>query len=272
MPLNPNGKIDKPKLPFPDTAQAGARDTRPKAANKLTPTQQTLLEIWSLLLTNPPSPIPVDESFFDIGGHSILATRLIFEIRKTFAIEAPLNLIFQYPTISNLASAIENLKNDDLDLTTSAAPAVPESIKNENDYVADYEALAASKLKASYQPAILPADGVKLTVFLTGGTGFLGSFILAQLLNSDNVKQVICLVRGKGDEDALNRLRSAAEDRGVWQDIWIQDGRISVITGDLSEPMFGIRQNLWDSLCESVDAVVHNGALVRSFTFCGFSN
>jgi L-aminoadipate-semialdehyde dehydrogenase len=67
MPLNPNGKIDKPALPFPDTAQLHAVE-KESQADKLTPTEQALSEIWSQLLPSAPSSIPVEENFFDLGG------------------------------------------------------------------------------------------------------------------------------------------------------------------------------------------------------------
>ena len=106
MPLNPNGKIDKPALPFPDTAQAAAAPVR-----KGNSTEETLQSIFANILPNAPQPVPVDENFFDLGGHSILATRLVFEIRKAFAVDAPLGLIFEQPTIEGLVGAIEALRN-----------------------------------------------------------------------------------------------------------------------------------------------------------------
>jgi L-aminoadipate-semialdehyde dehydrogenase len=114
MPLNPNGKIDKPALPFPDTAQAHAVYSEPKKTvngRTATPTEQTMRNIWASILPNAPTPIPLEESFFDLGGHSILATRLIFEIRKIFVVEAPLGLIFDQPTITGLASALDALRD-----------------------------------------------------------------------------------------------------------------------------------------------------------------
>jgi L-aminoadipate-semialdehyde dehydrogenase len=129
------------------------------------------------------------------------------------------------------------------------------------DYAADFEALASTHLKTSYgAPEDIPADG--LNIFLTGGTGFLGVFILSRLLSLERVAKVTCLVRGKNDEDALARLRTAAIDRGVWKDAWLEGGRITALAGDLGEERFGISSDAWSSLCETTHGVVHNGALV----------
>jgi L-aminoadipate-semialdehyde dehydrogenase len=271
MPLNPNGKIDKPKLPFPDTVQANVGKASANVGT-LTPTQTILSEVWVKLLPNAPTPIPLDENFFDMGGHSILATRLTFEVRKRFVVDMPLSLIFDQPTIKGLASVIDILRNDDLGFNSAenTSPPVDSTLKNEVDYAADYEALVSS-LQPSYARVVPRDSGSKIVVFLTGGTGFLGSFILAQLLGLDAVSKVICLVRGKTEANALERLRSSAEDRGVWKNTWLDQGRVSVVMGDLGTPKFGLKDSVWDTLCETADAVVHNGALVCQFIVGEFS-
>lgn len=275
MPLNPNGKIDKPALPFPDTAQASHVATSSQTAN---PTEQKMQSIWASILPNPPSPIPLDESFFDLGGHSILATRLIFEIRKVFVVNAPLGLIFEQPTLAGLVAAVESLRNADLGLayqepTPSSAVhgqllAAPgdEALKKATmaplEYGQDYINLLG-KLKPSYMP--LPSDfhDHPITVFLTGATGFLGAFVLKDLLSrEERVKKVVCLVRGSDQEKALARLREGSTDRGVWDEKWVQDGRLEVVTGDLGLESFGLNKDTWDRVAAEADVVLHNGALV----------
>ena len=162
MPLNPNGKIDKPALPFPDTAQAAPTESaRGPAVN---PTESAISAIWARILPNAPSPVPLDESFFDLGGHSILATRLIFEIRKAFLVDAPLGLVFDKPTVAALADAVERMRNADLGLT-GGAPGSPSSPVGESadaaaaraaakkvEYGADYEQLLAQLRPAVVHP------------------------------------------------------------------------------------------------------------------------
>jgi L-aminoadipate-semialdehyde dehydrogenase len=73
FPLNPNGKKDKPALPFPDGAQLAAARPVGKLANR-TKTEKEVASIWgSLIPTVDERTISPDDSFFDIGGHSILA-------------------------------------------------------------------------------------------------------------------------------------------------------------------------------------------------------
>ena len=271
MPLNPNGKIDKPALPFPDTAQAPASDTRPQGeSHSASTTEETMRAIWSQILPSAPSPVPLDESFFDLGGHSILATRLIFEIRKTFVVHAPLDLIFDKPTISGLSMAVDSLRNADLGLTgatgnISAANHKEDSRLDVNsDYGRDFDALR-SMLRPSYSRPTLPSVGNPITVFLTGATGFLGGFVLHSLLSRETVKKVICIVRSPTDAHATERLRQSASDSGVWDDSWAQSARLEVLCGDLDKDAFGLIPQVWDRVTEEADVVIHNGALVSDF-------
>ncbi|KAN0111731.1 alpha-aminoadipate reductase [Russula decolorans] len=272
MPLNPNGKIDKPALPFPDTVQAVAYATRPQVGGRAaSPTEETMRIIWSRILPSAPSPIPFDENFFDLGGHSILATRLIFEIRKTFVVNAPLGLIFDEPTIAGLSKAIDSLRNADLGLT-GAADLVNPVAQNDTEespaksppanYSQDFEFLC-SKLRSSYPEPTFPATGDSVTVFLTGATGFLGAFILRGLLSHERIKKVICIVRSTTDAKAAERLMQSASDRGVWDECWIRTGRLEVLCGDLDKEAFGLNPREWDRITGEADVVLHNGALVH---------
>ncbi|KAF8271296.1 alpha-aminoadipate reductase Lys1p [Lactarius quietus] len=269
MPLNPNGKIDKPALPFPDTAQASASDTRPQGRiHTASSTEESMRTIWTRILPSAPSLIPLDESFFDLGGHSILATRLIFEIRKIFVVNAPLDLIFDNPTISALSTAIDSLRNADLGLTGAtggifAANQKEDSRLNVNsDYSRDFDALC-SMLRSSYSRPSPPSLGNPITVFLTGATGFLGGFILRGLLSRENVKKVICIVRSSTDAKATDRLRQSLSDSGVWDEGWVQTARLEVLCGNLDKDSFGLASQVWDRVTEEADVVLHNGALVH---------
>lgn len=261
LPLNPNGKVDKPALPFPDTSIAVAAPS----TSKLSPTQKTIHDIWRSLLPSAPAELALDDNFFDMGGHSILATRLIFEIRKAFVVNAPLGMVFDMPTIESQAAEVEKLRNADLGIGNGETTKAPASAPTEVDYAKDVAELATS-LPARFDP--LPADFTtkQLTVFLTGATGFLGAFVLRDLLalRSHRVKKVICLVRGKSVEQGLARLREGSEGRNVWDEEWVTSGKVEVVTGDLAEEKFGLDDATWTRVAEDADAVLHNGAMVRA--------
>jgi amino acid adenylation domain-containing protein len=101
MPTTPNGKLDRKALPAPVVARK-TRDSVPPE----TPTQITLAGMWESLLKI--ENVGIHESFFDLGGHSILAARLMAQIRSSFGVQLPQHHIFRTPTISGLASLIES--------------------------------------------------------------------------------------------------------------------------------------------------------------------
>ncbi|KAF9262112.1 alpha-aminoadipate reductase Lys1p [Marasmius fiardii PR-910] len=308
MPLNPNGKIDKPALPFPDTAQLAAIASIPSTTSKASPaprgaagstahhrpptaTEHTILQIFSSILPSNPSPekIPLDESFFDLGGHSILATRLMFEIRRVFVVDAPLSLVFggssrdngvEEPSVEGLAKAVDRLRNeynafgigvDEKEKGRAAADgllAPGASGKKQKlqtvEYAQDYENLLSSnKLRDAYPSASVVQDPSSSIVFLTGATGFLGAFVLHNLLAQQRIRKVIALVRGQDISTALNRLREASTDRVVWDEKWVEEGRLDVVVGDLVMEKFGLSDRDWKRVGEEADVVLHNGALVH---------
>ena len=69
-----------------------------------TPIEEKLVSIWTEVLSI--ERIGIEDNFFMLGGHSLMATQLIGRIRNAFGYELPLRRLFQTPTISGLASAI----------------------------------------------------------------------------------------------------------------------------------------------------------------------
>ncbi|ORX38176.1 aminoadipate-semialdehyde dehydrogenase [Kockovaella imperatae] len=254
LPLNPNGKIDKPALPFPDTTLVAP----PKASSgKMSQTQKMIHDIWLRLLPSPPGSLDLDENFFDMGGHSILATRLIFEIRKAFVVNAPLGLVFERPTIAGQAAEIDHLRHVDLHVGSSDPN---NKVVKEIAYAEDVDVLSAQL--PSFDPLPSEFGSEPLTVFLTGATGFLGAFILSDLF-SRNVGKVIALVRAKDTTQALDRLRESSEGRGAWNESWVSSGRLEVVVGDLATEHLGMSPETWRRVAQEADAVIHNGAMVH---------
>ena len=102
MPLTPNGKVDRKRLPAPEKLHDEAR--RERVAPR-TPTEETLHGIWREVLGV--EQMSVEENFFELGGHSLLATQVVSRMREAFGVEVPLRALFEAVTIERLAEAVE---------------------------------------------------------------------------------------------------------------------------------------------------------------------
>ncbi len=100
LPLTPNGKVDRKALPIPNATVASTDIELP-----VTSTEKLLAELWAKLLKC--ETIARYDNFFNLGGHSLLATQLIARIRDKFKVELPLRKIFEFPTITELASYLD---------------------------------------------------------------------------------------------------------------------------------------------------------------------
>ncbi len=98
LPLTPNGKVDRKALPAPETGAAAER------VPPSTPEQHELAGLWREVLGV--AEVGVDESFFDLGGHSLTGAQLLARIQRQFGVELPLKTLFEAPTIAGLAEVI----------------------------------------------------------------------------------------------------------------------------------------------------------------------
>ena len=109
-----------------------------------------------------------------------------------------------------------------------------------------------------------PAAAVPVTevreVLLTGATGFVGRFVLRDLLRMDADLVVHCLVRATDGEHGLKRLRAALDEAEIWDEACA--ARIRVVTGDIGEARLGLSQAAFDDLARRIDAVHHFAAEV----------
>jgi amino acid adenylation domain-containing protein len=104
MPLTPNGKIDRQELARLEVSSTLATET---FVAPRTQTEATIATIWAEVLDL--NPVGVHSDFFDLGGHSLRATRVISRLHKTFGVELPLRALFEASTVAQLAEKIDAL-------------------------------------------------------------------------------------------------------------------------------------------------------------------
>jgi amino acid adenylation domain-containing protein len=105
LPLTPNGKLDRKALPGP--AETNGSPVRIAVPPK-TPTEETVLAIFRTVLDR--TDFGVADNFFDLGGHSLMAARLIAGLRTASGVDVPLRELFARPTVAGLAEAVDALR------------------------------------------------------------------------------------------------------------------------------------------------------------------
>jgi acyl-coenzyme A synthetase/AMP-(fatty) acid ligase/acyl carrier protein len=104
LPHTSNGKLDKRALPKPNAGNTLPMSTHREPA---TPTERRIAAIVSEVLGV--EQVGVDDNFFLLGGHSLLGTQVVLQVREVFGIELTLRHLFTAPTVGRLAAAIETM-------------------------------------------------------------------------------------------------------------------------------------------------------------------
>jgi thioester reductase-like protein len=99
-------------------------------------------------------------------------------------------------------------------------------------------------------------------IFLTGASGFLGAYLLAELLEKTSAK-IYCLVRADNEIAAKQRLQKHLTTYGLWQSEW--EKRIVSVVGDLSKPLLALSESEFNQLAETIELIYHNGAHINAF-------
>jgi thioester reductase-like protein len=122
------------------------------------------------------------------------------------------------------------------------------------------EMLRDARLDPGIQFAMRAPLAPPRAIFLTGATGFLGAYLLAELLQQTDAT-IFCLVRADDEKKAWERLSNHLANYGLWRDEW--RARIVVVVGDLAKPYLGLTDAQFADLAQRIDAIYHNAAWVN---------
>jgi len=224
LPLTPNGKLNRNALPLPGgEAYAGRGYEAPQGE-----LEEKLAAIWSELLKI--DRVGRNDNFFELGGHSLLAITLIERLRQQ-GLQADVRTLFGAPTLGRLAAA----------LGQSAVET----------YV---ELAEAAILPDDIQPLFAPPAEKPARILLTGATGFVGRFLLRQLLDQ-GTHRVMCLSRCTDSRTGFERLHQTLKRWSLWRPG--DEDRIEVLPGDLSAPRLGLSEADYRRACDEPDAIFH---------------
>ncbi len=266
FPHTANGKIHRAALPTPTTAN---QNQRPQ--NVLPPATQTekaLAEAWADVIGIDVHMIGRDSDFMDLGGHSLLMTRMMLEVRKIFQTVFNMREFFDALTIRKFAALVDERRAKASSVIQTGQPA-----QTERDAEWARQRMAFLSREAQLPHYLAPARGLSFkpaeqieTVFLTGATGFLGAYIVKEILKNTQAN-LYCLVRPKRGENSKQRIERQMRNFDIWpgdeawQSTW--DARIQVVDGDITLPRLGMSDHRYETLARQVDAIFHGAAHVN---------
>ncbi|MEU0381744.1 thioester reductase domain-containing protein [Streptomyces cyaneofuscatus] len=195
-----------------------------------------------------PETVDVDRLFSELGFDSLVSVELRNRLNSATGLRLSPSVVFEHATPALLTKHLHS-----------------ELFAGEREDASQGRTAVDFAAEVHLPEDVRPADEVVRVaadpreVLLTGATGFLGAFLLRDLMRSTTA-QVHCLVRGEDRADAERRLRDSLAWYRVADEI--DEDRISVVVGDLTAPGLGLAEDVFDDLARRVDVVHHAGATV----------
>jgi amino acid adenylation domain-containing protein/thioester reductase-like protein len=242
FPLTFSGKIDLKALPPPDDhAQILQKHYVPPK----TSTEKKITAIWQDLLNK--KEISMEDNFFDLGGTSLTAAELSVKIMEKFKISVPAKILFDLSYIPILAEYIDT-KGEQYSTET----IIQEDIKRD------------CILHGNITPTEILSKSLESpkSILLTGAGGFLGIFMLNELLQTTNAK-IYCLVRKGEFESAAKKINATIKKFGLEKEMSLSNRRIVAVPSDLSLDHFGLPLEQYRNMAKHVDLIYHCGAQVN---------
>jgi thioester reductase-like protein len=246
-----SGKVDLKSLPLPKTRTNSPTDKRATYEQESIDIEQ-IAEIWASILGLKTSSITPEYNFFDLGGHSLSLADLAARLSNTFGLKIPVARLADPATLNGHLDTVRSVRDGHTAAVQADLPAVLRA-----DAILDKDIQPIDAKISSLEDA--------KTVLLTGVTGFLGPFLLRDLLDSTNAK-IICMVRfndasQEGLPAGVARIRKNLLDFGLWSDLIME--RVEVLPGNLSRKRFGMSPDAFSDLASRVDVIVHAAATVN---------
>ncbi len=201
--------------------------------------------------------IDVNENLENYGLDSAQAMMIISKLEELLGFKPSPILLWHYPNIAALSQRLSEESTDD-----SQGKDASSGTNTPVTFAVPFLDLAA---EAVLDPTIQPVGNIVFitnpkNIFLTGGTGYLGAFIIKELLEVSEAT-LYCLVRASNVEEGKSKLENNLQQYGIWQEQY--SSRIIPIIGDLAQPHLGIGTEQFESLAANIDTIYHSAALLN---------
>ncbi|KAF2793422.1 acetyl-CoA synthetase-like protein [Melanomma pulvis-pyrius CBS 109.77] len=245
-----SGKINLKGLPPPTRSNSPNGKGRTYVQESIT--IEDITETWATILNISTSAVNPEYNFFDLGGHSLLLADLAARFSNQFGFRVPVARLVDPATL-----------NGHLDTCIAVRDGHTAAIQENLPGVLKADAVLDKDITPSNAKACTLKEAK--TILLTGVTGFLGAFLLSDLLESTSA-QIICLVRVSDPSQeelpgAIARIRRNLLDFGLWTDAIME--RVEILPGNLSRKRFGLSPDAFAEIASRVQVIVHAAATVN---------
>jgi amino acid adenylation domain-containing protein/thioester reductase-like protein len=244
FPLTPNGKVDRSTLPHPGSSRPSL--SIPFLAPQ-TLLEKELAEFWSKLLEV--DEVGVNDDFFALGGDSLRLMQLMSHIAAQYQLRASTADFFKLPTI---AALVQQIQRDNQEPVTSSDWMTLQQLQTESSLDITIAAEAPRSSFCTNPQSIL----------LTGATGFIGCFLLNELLNQTNAT-VYCLIHANTLKEAYEKIKLSF--KRYLPGVELPYARIVLIPGDLTRFLMGLTKEKFDHLAETIEVIYHSAANTNLF-------
>lgn len=191
--------------------------------------------------------VDAESNFLDLGGDSLKIMAVITVLESRFGVELNPREVLLEPTAKKISALVvsaadKNVQTPEAQSVDLRKEAVlPDGICKIGEY--DFEAEESRN------------------IFITGATGFLGAFLVKDLLEKNSEITVYCLTRCRDGYDGLERIKANMLAFNCWNNAFRK--RIIAVKGDLSQKRLGMSQSDWETSAQKTDMIFHCGAVLN---------
>lgn len=248
LPLKTNGKTDRKELEHRYLAKITDSCMTSRYAGKDIGNVEAKLKALCVdILSLPTEDIDPTDDFMAMGTNSLMVAILLARINRTFGVSLGASKIYENPTLRSLTNLLETTQGHSTELTNEAEQEL---------WLQDTQ--LGQHLRPLPGTVVDWEDVSEGRVFLTGATGFVGAFFLAELLRMPTVKKVACLIRAKDQAAGRLRLENVLRKYQIYSDL----DKVVVLPGSFSEANLGLNRKDYDYYAEWASVVFHLGAKV----------
>lgn len=216
-----------------------------------TDTEKKVAMLWKEILNL--DKVGVYDNFFQIGGTSLMAAQLIIKFQMEFGMTLPVRIFFDNSSVEQMAAYIDAVlqNNDKASLNANAVSdfryKIREFLKNEVWLSDDITA------QKKFQSKVEKVENV----LLTGATGFLGAFLLHDLIEKTEYT-IFTLVKAEDEVQGMQRIIKNLQMYSLWDHSF--RNRIRIVIGDLAKTNMGMSEEYFGMLAEKIHEIYHGAA------------